>query len=160
CCSSQTWVMPTFSPTMALVATFLLSSWRGTHPHTDAPLGCPRAERSTGSARGPRHRALRHVCCTAPKTGIRSRRPAAEATPHARLRASRQLGRRHLEADPQLQEQPHPVEVLPHLAHRATLDPREAGLGELDRGPRCRDRRQSPRMEEPWVKVRARVRPG
>src|SRR3974390_610912 len=101
--SSQTWVMPTFSPTMALVATCPLPvSLFGLRRVRRAPkYPCARqrsaretrAERSkwfgVRSRRGP---AITHVCCAAAAPGHRSKSP-----PSSRIR---RLARLHHGAAP------------------------------------------------------------
>src|SRR5487761_2072171 len=74
--SSQTWVMPTFSPTIALVATFASLYWsvRRFVRHTDAPPG-HRPERSARLVRSSVPRgATGHIICPTRPESRRSRR--------------------------------------------------------------------------------------
>src|SRR5271163_2323657 len=101
--SSQTWVMPTFSPTIALLATclfFLPAPFAVSRAHANAPPGRP--ERSARLVRRevPAVPALSHVCCGRQHSGaafFASELPnwaARDVTPLAHPPARRPAGKR------------------------------------------------------------------
>src|SRR5271170_4662175 len=130
--SSQTWVMPTFSPTIALLATslfFLPAPFAVSRAHANAPPGRP--ERSARLVRRevPARPAITHVCCgrqhrsaalfASELPGWAARQVTPSARPPARhpagTRGDRPSGRLYLDLDVHAGRQVEPLERVDRL---------------------------------------------